>query len=249
MKQVSLLLVLTLSSFLFSNAQTDSIAPVTKPWKSPFKRGYIRLGIDKLGGSLNTAVAPAENVHDGNFGAGNGYTLEFGHIFYFLGRKKQRIFNAGLDWTIISLAYNPLDKWEDYASQRNEIVDLGTPLHASATSKLGPVIAINPADKLVIEARFQLTYALHYNALSYYVNDGNNEDYDFEFDGDSYFDNKGMGTNIGATLRYGFFGFAVDFSNAKIPTTYYLRQNGQQGANSSEKMPYKHLQVKLSFTL
>ena len=55
MKQVSLLLILTLTSFAFLHAQTDSTA--AKPWKSPFKRGYIRLGIDKLGSNLNTAVA------------------------------------------------------------------------------------------------------------------------------------------------------------------------------------------------
>lgn len=239
------LLCLIISSFSF--AQTDSAS--SKPWKSPFKRGYIRLGIDKLGGKLNTTAAPAENVRNGNFGAGNGYTLEFGHIFYFLGRKKQRIFNAGLDWTVINLTYNPLDKWEDYALKRNEKVDMGTPLHVSATSKLGPVVAINPADKLVIEARFQLTYGLHYNSFEYYLDKGNNQ-YDlFGLDGDSYFENKGMGTSIGATIRYGFFGFAVDFSNAKIPTTYYLRQNGQQETTGSEKMPYKHLQVKINLTL
>lgn len=246
MKQVSLLLVLTLTSFLFSYAQTDSA--VAKPWKSPFKRGYIRLGIDKLGSDLNAGTDPAQNIRNGNFGAGNGYTLEFGHIFYFLGRKKQRIFNAGLDWTIISLAYNPLDKWEDYASKRSDNVDMGTPLHVSATSKLGPVIAVNPADKLVIEARFQLTYALHYNSFEYYVEEGNDKNYMFGLDNESYFDNKGMGTSIGATLRYGFFGFAVDWSKAKIPTAYYAQQNGQQEVTGSEKMPYKHFQLKLNLT-
>lgn len=247
MKQVSFLLVLTLTLFLFSNAQTDRT--VAKPWKTPFKRGYIRLGIDKLGGNLNTAVAPAENIHDGNFGAGNGYTLEFGHIFYFLNRKKQRIYNVGLDWTILSLAYNPLDKWKDYASQRNENVDLGTPLHASATSKLGPVVAVNPVSKLVIEARFQLTYALHFSRFDYYVEKENNQGYEFWLDDENYFDTKGIGTNIGATVRYGFIGLAVDLSNAKIPTTSYLSQNGQQETSNTEKIPYKHIQLKLSFTL
>lgn len=230
---------------LCSYAQTDSA--VAKPWKSPFKRGYIRLGIDKLGSDLNPAADPAQNIRDGNFGAGNGYTLEFGHIFYFIGRKKKRIFNAGLDWTIISLAYNPLDKWEDYASERNENVDMGTPLHVSATSKLGPVVAINPADKLVIEARFQLTYALHYNSYEYYVQKENNQSYLLGLEGESYFDNKGAGTSVGATIRYGFFGFAVDWSNAKIPTAYYL-QDGQPEVTGSEKMPYKHFQLKLSLT-
>jgi len=247
MRRFCFMLICPFIFSLVSYAQTDSA--VAKPWKSPFKKNYIRLGIDKLGGSLNTAVTPAQNIHEGNFGAGNGYTLEFGHIFYFLGRKKQRIFNAGLDWTIISLAYNPLNKWEDYASKRNENVDMGTPFHVSASSKLGPVIAVNPADKLVIEARFQLTYALHYNTYEYYVDKGNNQIYLYGFDSDSYLDNRGMGTNIGATLRYGFFGFAVDWSNAKISTAYYLQENPQQeGINGAEKVPYKHLQVKLSFT-
>ncbi|MBX2920962.1 MAG: hypothetical protein KF746_02130 [Chitinophagaceae bacterium] len=246
MKQVKLLLVLTLTSFLFSNAQTDSA--VAKPWKTPFKRGYIRLGIDKLGGNLNTAVAPAENIHDGNFGAGYGYTLEFGHIFYFLDRKKQRIYNVGLDWTIISLAYNPLDKWKDYASQRNENVDMGTSFHASVASKLGPVVTVNPVSKLVIEARFQLTYALHYSPFEYFAEKENNQSYDFWFDDENYFDTRGIGTNIGATIRYGFIGLAVDLSNAKIPTVSYLSQNGQQETSNTEKIPYKHFQVKVNLT-
>lgn len=235
--------VLSFSSY----AQTDS--SVAKPWKTPFKRGYIRLGIDQLGSSLNTVSSPAENVHDGNFGSGNGYTLEFGHIFYFLSRKKQRIFNAGLDWTIISLTYNPLDKWEDYASKRNDNVDMGTPLHASVTSKLGPVIAVNPVSKLVIEARLQLTYALHYSSFDYYAEKENDQSYDFRLDDENYFDTRGMGTNIGATVRYGFIGLAVDLSNAKIPTTSYLSQNDQQETANTEKIPYKHIQLKLSFTL
>jgi hypothetical protein len=232
---------------LSSYAQTDS--SVAKPWKTPFKRGYIRLGLNMLGSDLNPSLSPLENIKKGNLGADNGYTLEFGHIFYFLSRKKQRIFNAGLDWTIISLAYNPLDRWKGYASQRNENVDLGTPLHASATSKLGPVIAVNPVSKLVIEARFQLTYALHYSAFDYYVEKDNDQSYEFWLDDENYFNTRGMGTNIGATVRYGFIGLAVDLSNAKIPTTFYLSQNGQQETSNTEKIAYKHIQLKLSFTL
>lgn len=250
MKYLCLLLLFALMFSTFSYAQSDSA--VAKPWKTPFKRGYIRLGINKLGSNLNAATSPYENAKDGNLGAGNGYTLDFGHIFYFLSRRKRRMLNVGLDWTILNLNYTPLNKWQDYAGKRSENADPdGTNLAAAITSKLGPVIAINPADKLVIEARFQLTYGLHYNLLEYYVDEGNSQNYSyiFELDSESYFDSKGIGTSIGATLRYGFFGFAVDWSNAKIPTTYYVQQNGQPEITGTEKVLYKYMQVKVSFTL
>ncbi|HRP33724.1 MAG TPA: hypothetical protein PKV73_17630, partial [Agriterribacter sp.] len=101
MKHLCLFLFFTLTFIMFSYSQSDSA--VAKPWKTPFKRGYIRLGINKLGSNLNPAISPYENAKAGNLGAGNGYTLEFGHIFYFLSRKERRLFNAGLDWTILNL--------------------------------------------------------------------------------------------------------------------------------------------------
>ncbi|MCO5235820.1 MAG: hypothetical protein M9933_06085 [Chitinophagaceae bacterium] len=119
----------------------------------------------------------------------------------------------------------------------------------SDTSKLGPVIAVNPADKLVIEARFQLTYALHYSVFDYYVKKENNQSYDFWLDDENYFNTRGMGTNIGAMVCYGFFGFAVDMSNAKIPVTYYIDEPGKPEVTGSEKIPFKSFQVKVSFTL
>lgn len=248
MKHLFLFLAFTLTLFMFSYAQTDSVA--ANPWKTPFKRGYIRMGIDKFGGNLNPAVAPPENARDGNFGAGNGYTLEFGHIFYFLDRKKQRVFNAGLDWTILNLAYSPLNQWEKYAAKRNESIDPeGTNLSAAAVSRLGPVIAINPADKLVIEARFQVSYGLYLPVLSYDITNGPNAGYSFGMDNDNIFDSKGLGTNFGATIRYGFFGFSADLSNAKIPVSYYIDEPGKPEVTGSEKIPFKSFQVKVSFTL
>lgn len=248
MKHLCLFLFFTLTFIMFSYSQSDSA--VAKPWKTPFKRGYIRLGINKLGSNLNPAISPYENAKAGNLGAGNGYTLEFGHIFYFLSRKERRVFNAGLDWTILSLNYSPLNEWQDYGEKRHENPDPGgTNLAGAVISKLGPMIAINPADKLVIEARFQLGYGLYVPVLDYSVYGGNNNYYSFGFDNENFFDNKGLGTSFGATVRYGFFGFSVDWSNAKIPASYYIEQNSQQEVTGSEKIPYKHLQVKLSFTL
>lgn len=242
------LLLFTMTFFMFSYSQSDSA--VAKPWKTPFKRGYIRLGINKLGSNLNTATSPYENAKDGNLGAGNGYTLDFGHIFYFLSRKKRRMFNAGLDWTILNLNYTPLNKWQDYAGKRSENTDPdGTNLAAAVTSKLGPVIAINPADKLVIEARFQVSYGLYVPILDYSMDGNNSTYYSFGFDNENFFDSKGIGSGFGATVRYGFFGFSVDWSNAKIPTTYYLQQNRQAEITGTEKVPYKYMQVKLSFML
>lgn len=248
MKHVCLLMVFVLACFTFSYAQSDSAA--AKPWKTPFKRGYIRLGINKLGSNLNPAVSPLENVKKGNLGAGNGYTLEFGHIFYFLSRKERRVFNAGLDWTILNLNYTPLDKWQDYGEKRKENPDPeGTNLAAIVTSKLGPVIAINPADKLVIEARFQLSYGLYVPVLDYSMDSDNGIYYSFGFENENIFDSKGLGTSFGATVRYGFFGFSVDMSNAKIPVSYYIDEPGKNEVTGSEKIPFKSFQVKVSFTL
>lgn len=248
MRRFCFMLICPFIFSLASYAQTDSA--VAKPWKTPFKRGYIRLGIDKLGSSLNTAVSPAENIHDGNFGAGNGYTMELGHIFYFLSRKEHRVFNAGLDWTILNLAYSPLNKWEKYAGMRSESIDPeGTNLSAAAVSRLGPVIAINPADKLVIEARFQVSYGLYLSVLSYDITSGPNAGYSFGMDNDNIFDSKGLGTSFGATIRYGFFGFSADLSNAKIPVSYYIDEPDKNEVNGMEKIPFKNFQVKVSFTL
>lgn len=247
MKQSLFLLAFAFTTISLSYSQTDSA--VAKPRKTPFKRGYIRLGIDKLGGSLNPVVAPAENIYDGNLGAGNGYTLEFGHIFYFLNRNKRSMLNAGLDWTILNLAYSPLNKWGKYADERNEQIDNeGTHLSAAITSKLGPVIAFNPADKLVIEAKFQLTYGLYLPVCSYDIISGPNAGYSFGTDNENYFESKGLGTSFGATVRYGFFGFAADWSNADIPVTYYIDEPGKTEVTGSKKIPFKNFKLKLSFT-
>lgn len=248
MKHLFLLFVFTIATIGFSYAQNDSAA--AKPWKSPFKRGYIRLGLNMLGSELNPAFSPFENTKAGNLGAGNGYTLEFGHIFYFLSRKERRLFNAGLDWTILNLAYSPLNKWEKYADMRSENIETdGTNLSGAVTSRLGPVIAINPADKLVIEARFQVSYGLYLPILSYDVLGGANNSHSFGIDNESYMDSKGLGTSFGATIRYGFFGFSADLSNAKIPVTYYIDEPDKNEVSGTEKIPFKNFQVKLSFTL
>jgi hypothetical protein len=54
---------------------------------------------------------------------------------------------------------------------------------------------------------------------------------------------------MGATKWYGFFDFSVDWLYAKIPTAYYLQQNGQPEITGTEKLPYKNLQLKVGFTL
>lgn len=248
MRRFCFLLIAFLISFLVSSAQTDST--VAKPWKTPFKRGYIRLGLNMPGNDLNPSVAPLENAKKGNLGAGNGYTLEFGHIFYFLSRKERRVFNAGLDWTILNLNYTPLNKWQDYGEKRHENPDPeGTNLAAAVTSRLGPVIAINPADKLVIEARFQLSYGLYVPVLDYSMDSDNGIYYSFGFDNENVFDSKGLGTSFGATVRYGFFGFSADMLNAKIPVSYYIDEPGKPEVTGSENIPFKSFQVKVSFTL
>lgn len=246
MKPIYLLILITFYS-VFSYAQQDSA--ITKPWKTPFKRGYIRLGIHTLGGSLDTGITPFENIKKGNLGAKNGYSLEFGHIFYFLGRKEPRIFNVGLDWTILSLNYSPLDKWKDYAVKRAEDPDLDElKMAAAVISRLGPVIAVNPADKLVIEARFQVNYGLYLPVLDYSIYEGVNTKYSFWFNNDNYFESRGVGTGFGATVRYGFFGFSADWVNANIPTAYSLQIGNNPEINGTEKISYKYLKIGVNFS-
>ncbi|MFT4019647.1 MAG: hypothetical protein QM668_21970, partial [Agriterribacter sp.] len=146
-----------------SYAQTDSAA--AKPWKTPFKTKYTRLGINMLGNNLDPSLSPAHNVMNGNSGAGISFVLETGRIFYFLKKSRERLINAGLDWTFFSLSYNPVKKnWKNYAetvgkpdAEITGILPFGgggtTPFIGSIASRLGPVVAINPVQKLVIELR------------------------------------------------------------------------------------------------
>ncbi len=245
-KLFGFLLICSFTFFSLSSVgQTEGDA--TKRWKSPYKKGYIRLGLN-MGTKPDQAISPLENVKKGNWGTGNGYSVDFGHIFYFLNRKDSRLINAGLDWTILSLAYTQLNKWDDYAPLENGHSDLGS-ASISVRSKLGPMIAFNPADKLVIEARVQLTYGVHLNSLVYRNSPSDIDQlYFLRVENEGLIDYRGLGSSIGATVRYGFFGFSVDWLNAKISSPYYLEERNDPEVEGIEKMKYKDLQVKISFS-
>lgn len=83
--------------------------------RSVFRSGYMRLGINKLGDELDNGLSPKENIFDNRYGAGIGYVFEFGRIYYFKNRQNKSLVNFGLDWTVLSLNYNKMDKWKDYA--------------------------------------------------------------------------------------------------------------------------------------
>jgi hypothetical protein len=159
MKLKVLLLPLLTMAFLQVHAQQRSV----------FRSGYVRLGINKLGDDLSNSLSPKENVFDGRYGATSGYIFEFGHAYYFRNKEKAKGINFGLDWTILSLTYNKIDKWEDYATASRiagAYVD-GTKIAASISSKLGPVISINPVEKLVLDFRFQVAPTVRFFDLEY----------------------------------------------------------------------------------
>jgi len=216
--------------------------------KTVFRKSYIKLGFDKLGVDLDNNLSPIENVKAGSYGASTGYVLDFGHIFYFRNRDKNYKINFGLDWTILSLGYAKLDKWEAYAASQSPDASIDEPaMSAALATKLGPVIAYNPVDKLVIEGRFQVAYMVRRNELSYY-------DYNEDEDKSSYFSinnetiKPGIATSVGITLRYGFIGFAVDYISAKHNTAYEAKEPFEPSYTAEEKIHSHDLQVKVSFT-
>ncbi|SER85358.1 hypothetical protein [Pedobacter rhizosphaerae] len=114
--------------------------------RSVFRSGYLRLGINQLGKALDNNLSPKGNIFNNRYGAGTGYVLEFGHIYYFKSKKKETQLNYGLDWTILSLNYNKMDEWGAYAksSQAGKAEIEGESIAAAISSKLGPTLSIIP---------------------------------------------------------------------------------------------------------
>ena len=233
--------------------------------RSPFRSGYLRLGINKLGGDLDNALTPKENIFDGKFGASTGYVLEFGHIYYFKDRANTNGINYGLDWTILSLNYNKLDKWENYgvASGASNVYVDGAAIGVAASTKLGPTISFNPLEKLVIDVRFQIaptfrvfdleyseeeeeTTTRHFSFANY-----QQEEVDDNFDAESIKNRVAFGlcTSFGITVRRKAVGLSLDYLSGKVNSNYeaYDAKAGQ--TNGKEKIKANTLQLKLSLTL
>jgi len=241
---------LFLAISVFSIAHASDSTNASKP-KKVFKTGYVRAGISLPGTEPNASQTALQNFKNGTMGEGPGYRLDIGHIFYFLDRKQPRMVNLGLDWTILSLRYAKVDQWDNYLPKPGYTMDVDDlSAMATASTKVGPVVAINPIGKLVIEGRAQLTYG--FNAMFYSM-----DEYDENFDSRQYFNTAiddfgdvghGFGSSFGATVRWGFIGFAIDYSQSKIPVMYEAYEPGGVETTGSHKYPFKSLDLKLSFS-
>jgi len=233
--------------------------------RSPFRTGYVRLGINKLGDDLNSSLSPKQNVFDGRYGSRTGYVFEFGRNFYFANHHvAPQLINFGLDWTILSLNYNKMDKWGDYAraTTTGEYMIDGTKIAAGISTKLGPVISFNPVEKLVIDARCQVAPTFRFFDLTYIDNyEQPNERY-FSFinyageesDGDynpESVKNRvafGVATSFGVTVRRKAIGLSVEYISGDVKSNYEY-SSASESSFGKEKIPVKSLQVKLSLTL
>lgn len=215
-----------------------------KPFKPVFKKGYIRLGTS-ISGKIDNSISPLENLKKGNTGAEPGYNIEFGHIFYFLNRRELRLVNVGLDWTIAGLGIIPSTGWSQYVKLDPSAKFYDGTYSLYATSKLGPTVTFNPVKKLVAEVRGQLTYGLRLATNMGFEG----QDYHYKFQDDGFFGTTGLGTSFGATLRYSFFGFSVDYENVKTTISSAIKEKGSTEIISSQKVPFRNLFLKLNFSL
>ncbi|MFT3747314.1 MAG: hypothetical protein QM768_03320 [Agriterribacter sp.] len=240
-----------------SFAQTDSA--VAKPWKTPFKTKYTRVGVNMLGNNLDALLSSKDNIMNGNLGAGIGFVLETGHVFYFLKRTRERKVNAGLDWTIISLSYNPVKKnWKNYAEAVGKpdadiagILPFGgggtTPFIGSIASRLGPVVAINPVQKLVIELRAQVSAGAYTYLMGYNEDARGFVTFDDREDAKVKYFLICIKPGFGCTIRWGRLGLAFDYSPGKTNMDYSETDANGNETHGTMKVPFNTMQFKLNF--
>jgi hypothetical protein len=234
--------------------------PSTVVGQSAFRSAYTRLGINKLGSDLDHNLSPFQNVFDGRYGAGTGYVFEFGRIFYFKNKDKPGMINYGLDWTYLSLNYNKMDGWEAYgaASGAQSYYIEGTGIAAAISSKIGPVLSINPIEKLVVDVRFQIAPVARFFDLSYEEEEAGGDGRYFYFTNESGDDDDsesiqnriafGVATSYGITVRRKSFGLSVDYVSGKVKSNYDS-YDGSTFLFGKEKIPARNLHFKLSLTL
>lgn len=247
--------------FVQLQAQDSVKVPANHNERSPFRKGYLRLGFSSLGGSLDNSLSPKDNVMQGNYGASQGYVFETGHVFYFKPKSYRGLVNFGLDWTILSLTYNKLDKWESYSNKGGEVETDGS-LSASIASKLGPVISFNPVEKLIIDVRAQVSAVGRVTPFEYYESTPEGDESGFSFynygqeDVDESYDAEsiknlvafGVGSNFGITVRRKAIGLSVDYSTVNAKTNYDAWDSDGNHTYGQEKIPTHSVQFKLSFT-
>ena len=218
---------------------------------SPFRKGsYTRLGINNMSAVLNQSLTPKQNMVAGNFGADMGFVFEKGRIFYFMPKTQKSFINVGLDWTVISLTYNSNKKqWANYAAAEPEAVT--SPLIATISTKLGPVISINPVQDLVIDIRAQVAAIGGVVGPMY---EGKTHAVVMAKDtAEKVMDlvksmPNGLKPNIGATIRWRSIGLSADYSPGKLKMNYNAKDNGIE-TTGKESVPFNTFQIKLSFTM
>ncbi len=220
--------------------------------RSAFRKGYQRIGITSLGNSIDNNLSAKENLLRGNYGAKRGFVFEFGHNYYFKKNENAKMINYGLDWTILSASYHNLTGWNSYPST----ADMQTPVSLAVSSRLGPVVSINPVEKLVIDLRVQFSPVMRFTNFSYSEDGGGEYQYYALFDEDADDINTiaknsvavGFGTNLGISVRRKAIGLALDFVNVKSKTNLFSESGS--GDLTKEKVSIKsnNLQLKLSLT-
>jgi hypothetical protein len=237
----------------FANAQDRSV----------YRKGYVRFGINKLGNELDLNLSPRENIFDNRYGTGTGYVFEFGHIYYFRNRTTADQINYGLDWTIISLNYNKMEKWENYAiasGVSNAYVD-GSKTAASISTKLGPTVSINPIENLVIDLRFQVVPTIRFFDFAYAEDDVNPESRYFSFTNESSLDEDydgdavknrlafGVATGFGITVRRKAIGLSLDYITGKVNSSYDAYDVRSGNTFGKQKILANVIQFKLNLSL
>jgi hypothetical protein len=248
MKQATLLSLLLIFSATLTHAQ-----------RSPFRKGYTRLGIQTIGCSLDHSISPGDNILKGNTGAGIGFVLEKGHVFYFIPSSKARLINAGIDWTIFSITYNSSVKaWKDYSAVNSGLSadDFTAKLIGSISTKIGPVVSVNPVQDLVIDLRVQASLGAYFVGPMYEPLN-NNEDYFYPYNDDAdqtgfkkftqYLSTTGIKPNIGLTARWRGIGLAADYSPGKV-NMKYTEGNNNVETTGNAKVSLNSMQAKLSLT-
>lgn len=254
MKKFYLLIALIFVMVIAANAQS----------RSPFRSGYLRFGLNALGGDLKHNQSPKQNVLDGNFGAAQGYVLEMGRIFYFQDRSLITPLNYGIDWTYFSLNYNELDQWDAYGLANTQFYGVGgEALAAAVSTKIGPAVSFNLIEKVVVDARIQLAPTFRFFDLSYYeMDEDGNDTRSFSFtddlsgENDESYDSESVGnrvgfgiqTNFGVTLRRKAIGIALDVVSGNVKNRYQSLENGSY-TFGKEKIKATNFQIKLSLTL
>ncbi|QES87392.1 hypothetical protein [Rhizosphaericola mali] len=218
---------------------------------NPFYGGYIRIGLNSLGGKPNNELSMYDNLMSGKTGMKNGYAFEFGRIFYF-NKESHFPIKFGLDWTYLSATYNKI-KWEDYVKSKNdpnaELGGNGTAV--TANTKLGLAISYNPVAALVIDIRGQVAYGINYFDKSYFVYTGTPAEEYFSFADETSEDEvekniKGrvkaaLRPSLGATIRYKAFGIAYDYISGKLKYGY-----SSSDGSGEEKFKINNSEIKLS---